>query len=75
MTDTPATRLLSAILGEPQPCGHIERFVAFMAEGHVRISSGFSEDVAPEIECVECDVVMGFEDFSRLLIGAMQGRN
>lgn len=75
MTDSPELRLLRDIFAEPKPCGHIDRFVAFVASQGVQIISGEDDEVAPGIDCLECDVMLTFEHFSRLLVGAMQGRS
>lgn len=73
MMDPESRRLLTAILDDPQPCGHIERLVRFVADQVVRIVPGEGEMAL--IDCELCEVIIPFDEFSRLVIGAMQERD
>jgi hypothetical protein len=73
MTHPESHRLLAAILDVPEPCGHIERLVRFVADQAVRIVPGDGEMVL--IDCQLCEVIIPFDEFSRLVMGAMQERN
>jgi hypothetical protein len=74
--DTPESRLLRAIAGEPQPCGHIERFVEHIAaHPEVVISTGEDEDMAPTVECQLCEVGIPWRMFLKLVVGELQERN
>jgi len=74
--DTPESRLLRAIAGEPQPCGHIERFVEHIAaHPEIVISTGEDEGTAPAVECQLCEVVIPWRMFLKLVVGELQERN
>lgn len=69
MTDSTATRLLSAIIGDAQPCGHIERFIAFYVDSPVTLMNDTGDD-HPVIGCVMCDSKLTFEQFDTLALKA-----
>lgn len=67
--DTPSERLLRAIIGDSQPCGHIERFIAFYVDSPITLMNDTGDD-SPVIGCVMCDSSLAFEQFDALALRA-----